>query len=353
MDDAYGAEAAATEATQQFLAAGNRSRAALSQEVIGELRADKGDLEGAENLFESSLATFRELGEMRGTGAALGDIVIIEKRLEHYDVARDRAEASSKIDFAQSPQERAINLYNYAELLLLVGDLPAARAKQEEGLALRRAAGDRRGTVMSLLLGAEIALAQGELAVAQRMIGEARETPLKEPRVRALLAMTAGRAALESGHPEPAIADVAGACATHHEGKRLAEEASCTSLQVRMLVAAGKRAEALSVLDGAASLLTTSGDRRSPRVLAVEDAYVRGLAGSGGAAIDALARLDESVAHSHEVHTVGDELDARLARALLARAKGRPAPESLATIADDAAAHGFTSIAVHAHARRR
>jgi tRNA A-37 threonylcarbamoyl transferase component Bud32/tetratricopeptide (TPR) repeat protein len=347
------AAAAATEAMQQSLAAGEKGPAAFAQEVLGEIRADQGDLPGAQKQLEDSLATMRALGEMHATSGALGDLLIIQKRQEHYDAARAAAVESSQLGFAQSPQERSINVYNHAELLYLLGDLAGARAKSDEAIALRRTTGDRRGIALSLQLASEIELAQGETTLAARSIEEASAIDLKDARARAIVAMAAGVLALEQGHPETAIAGVTAACETHHTGHRQQDEAWCRGVEARLLLASGKKADAIGVLDAAAPLLGSGADLRAARLFGVEDAYVRGVVGPAEPRAQAIARLDGFIARAHDVGCIGDELDARLARSLLEIADGRTPRESLASIAKDATSRGYLEIAAHARARRR
>ncbi len=355
LDDSAAAIAAETEATQLFAAAGDRGRAALAQEVIGEHLADKGDIEGAQKLIEDSLVTLREIGELHAATGGLGDLVILEKRREHYAKARERAEETQKLLFTESPQERAVTSHNFAELLFLLGDLPAARAKNDEALLLRRTASDRRGIAFSLSQQAMIQLAQGDLPGASAAIDEANGIELKEEKVRGALATQVGWLALERGHGhvETAIAGVTAACDAQHAGRRFGDETACRALEARLLLAAGKRAEAIAALDAASPLLVGESDFRAARLLGVEDAYIRGMVGAADRRGDSIKRLDALVARAHDVGCIGDELDARLARSLVEIADGRAPRESLASIAKDAKAHGFLLVAAHATARRR
>ena len=182
---------------------------------------------------------------------------------------------------------------------------------------------------------------------------EASALDLKDERVRAIVAMHLGLLALVRGQPEPAIAGVTAACETHHKGHRLGDEAWCRGVEARLLLAAGKRAEAIAVLDGASSLLSTGSDLHAMRLFGIDDAYVRGLVGPAAPRADAVARLDPLIARAHEVGCIGESSTPRLARSLLEIARTDAPRESLASIAKEATERGFVHIAAQAKARVR
>jgi predicted ATPase len=194
---------------------GFRAGEAVGVYSLGVARATIGDLAGADELFERSLATFRELAgsgeripslvnvaEMPagGTGlrpamwivfedtllpfaeisceAAAGYVLAnragIARRLGDADRAHALLDESAAI-FAREADDRgrATVLIRRAYLELSGGDPDAARTGFEEGLALRRRLNDRRGIGLALCGLGLIETSVGRFDEAGRVLGEA------------------------------------------------------------------------------------------------------------------------------------------------------------------------------------
>jgi tetratricopeptide (TPR) repeat protein len=136
---------------------------------------DGGDPLAARPLFEESLAIFRELGDRQGMGWALARLGLMHVFLGEAPAARPLVEES--LALCRAVGDRWGTAWSLQLLGLVVGFLgdPASGAAMEaESIAISRAIGDRRGMAYSqAFLGGFLSLHQGEHAKAQRLIAEA------------------------------------------------------------------------------------------------------------------------------------------------------------------------------------
>jgi eukaryotic-like serine/threonine-protein kinase len=188
--------------------AGDRAGVAEALTHAANVRYDRGDLPGADRLYEQALATYREIGNRGAEAGALNNIAVVlksqgnpERARQLYEqvltisreigsrggeayalnnlagvlLRRGELDAAAKL-FDQSlairreQQDRsgiAYALDNLGVVLRRKGDLTAARKRHEEALAIRREIGQKIGEVASLNNLGAVLLDQGELTAAR------------------------------------------------------------------------------------------------------------------------------------------------------------------------------------------
>src|SRR6267378_3564817 len=161
------------EAHDLFAAAGDRRGAAIASHLTGDILYDQGKYAEANRTYESALAIFREIGDQRDASRSLNnlgnvanDIGDFPKAMKYYEqtLAIDR-ETGSKSGVAGA-------LGNMANVLDSMSDLSNARKKNEEGLAMFREVGDQRGTASTLGNLGNVLIEMGELTAARQRLDE-------------------------------------------------------------------------------------------------------------------------------------------------------------------------------------
>ncbi|MER6218845.1 BTAD domain-containing putative transcriptional regulator [Streptomyces sp. NPDC001674] len=177
---------------------------AAAHYVSGFGHLGKGDPEAAEDAFGRALDGFRSLGERWGTALALGSLA------DTAGARGDRTRAIALTDEALVLTGRLGALEDSADLLVnrgdhLAGDDPAAaRTDYAEAAALARRAGSSTYLAAALRGLGDMALAEGDLALAEQRYTDALERTdphwIKSlgPRVRALTGL--GRVAAARNH---------------------------------------------------------------------------------------------------------------------------------------------------------
>ena len=129
-----------------------------------------GDLDTAATLTEESMALWRELGSPPGIAKALmnsGRIAFVRHQLGQ---ARSLWEEVLAIDAASDEAAAALN--GLGELARLAGDLPRARARYEESLAILKGTGNEEMVAVALFNLAQTAIGQGDLPGARTYLTE-------------------------------------------------------------------------------------------------------------------------------------------------------------------------------------
>jgi predicted ATPase/class 3 adenylate cyclase len=163
------------ESLARFRELGHQSGIAWTLIYAGWQVNDGGDPLAARPLLEESLAIFRHLDDRQGMGWALARLGMVHTFLGDRPAARPLVEES--LALCRAIGDRWGTAWSLQLLGVVVGylDDPAAGAALEaESIAISRALGDRRGMAYSqAFLGGFLSLYQGEHAEAQRLIAEA------------------------------------------------------------------------------------------------------------------------------------------------------------------------------------
>jgi tetratricopeptide (TPR) repeat protein/tRNA A-37 threonylcarbamoyl transferase component Bud32/TolB-like protein len=278
-DDALAACAAGE---SLYAAAGDRSGVAEAQTHAANVRFDRGDLPGAQRLYEQALRTYRETGYRAAEAGALNNIAVVLRSQGDLDRARQLYEQVLAIAREIGSRDaEAYALNNLAGVMLRRGDLDGAGELFQQSLAIRHELGDAAGEAYALdNLGVALRR-RGDLAAAKQRHDEAlairRRTGQKIGEVASL--NNIGNVLLDQG-------DLAGA-------RRQFEEALAGSHAI------GNQSAAANALFGLGEVLARGGDLEGARrnhqaALGLR----RGLGEKGSAAESrlALAELDLAAA---------------------------------------------------------
>ncbi|HEX3551834.1 MAG TPA: tetratricopeptide repeat protein [Thermoanaerobaculia bacterium] len=166
--DLPGADRLYEQALATYRDIGNRGAEAGALNNIAVVLKSQGDLDRARQLYQQVLSISREIGSRGGEAYALNNLAGVLLRRGELDEAAKLFDQSLAIRREQ--QDRggaAYALDNLGVVLRRKGDLPAARQRHEEALAMRREIGQKIGEVASLNNLGAVLLDQGELAAAR------------------------------------------------------------------------------------------------------------------------------------------------------------------------------------------
>jgi tetratricopeptide (TPR) repeat protein len=132
-----------------------------------------GDIATARELFEESLALWRQLGDARGIAYALNNLGLVAQEQEEYGTARQRFEESLTLSRELGDQYAVASLLdNLGTIARLQNDCPTARRLHEEAITMRRELGHQLGVAISLHNLASVVEQQREPAAAQLLYRE-------------------------------------------------------------------------------------------------------------------------------------------------------------------------------------
>jgi len=166
--------AACAEGQRLYAAAGDRSGVAEALTHAANVRFDRGDLPGAQQLYEQALATYREIGGRGAEAGVLNNIAVVLRSQGELDRARQLYEQVLVIARELGSRDaESIALNNLAGVMLRRGDLDGAAGLYQQSLAIRHELGDAAGEAYALdNLGVALRR-RGDLAGARRRHDEA------------------------------------------------------------------------------------------------------------------------------------------------------------------------------------
>jgi tetratricopeptide (TPR) repeat protein/tRNA A-37 threonylcarbamoyl transferase component Bud32 len=132
-------------------AAGDRSGVAEALTHAANVRFDRGDLPGAQRLYEQALLTYRETGNRGAEAGALNNIAVVLR--SQGDLERARQLYEQVLAIAReigSRDAEAYSLNNLAGVMLRRGDLDGAAGLFQQSLAIRHELGDAAGEAYAL-----------------------------------------------------------------------------------------------------------------------------------------------------------------------------------------------------------
>jgi predicted ATPase/class 3 adenylate cyclase len=156
------------------LARGSTAAAPLGRALRGVaiLAMEQGDNQKATALFEQSLGLYRELGDKRGIARALAGLAMVA--LDHAEHGRAETLYTEVLGLAReigATDIMASILNNLGETARMRGDYDAARKQYEEALPISGEGGPHLTSTILSNLGM-VALVQGDLATARRCFEE-------------------------------------------------------------------------------------------------------------------------------------------------------------------------------------
>lgn len=312
------AKKAFEETLESFREIGDQNSVGKVLNTIGTVHLRKGDLIAAKKAFEESLTTRREIKDKLGIAGSQLDIAWVLVDRGELLQAQETVLATLVI-FRETGDKRLLSdgFDMLAEILLVLGDVPAARKNGEDALQIRST------------LGQKLAVQSSGLFLASLSI--------------------------EEGQPEQAEAPARKAAEEFGRGKLLEDEGTAFIILARSLLGQKKFLEANKAIERARAPLEKSENLPLRISLAITSARV--LAASGKPADLALAEknLQSTLAEATRIGFVGYQFEARLALGEIElksgdAVKGRA---GLAALEKEAKAKGFGLIARKAIAAKK
>src|SRR5579872_3716207 len=241
-------------------ASASRAVRANALNGAGALAYYQSDLGRAMTFYEQALAIRRELGDIRGSAALLGNMGLVVKDLGDSDraIALYEEELALERKLAD-PRGMSHALNNLGVAALDKGDYQRALELLEESLAIKRMQTDKAGVVSSLNNLGAVALEQRNYAQAEALFNEsialARELGLKRSIATAL--QNLGRAAQEQGDFTRAWTSYEESFPVLHEAGSRVQNAECLESAAVLLNSEGELQHATRLF-GAASAIRES-----------------------------------------------------------------------------------------------
>lgn len=311
--DAAGARQMFEDALKIQRAIGRKTGMAGALTNLGFALLQSGDYSAAAKQFDEALAVYRELKDQDGVAGALTNSGIgLQQQGRLVDAKKAFGDALS----ANGSRSRTLTAQSrLGQVLMLQGDLSAARTTYEEALAGWQQIGEKRAAAQTRVALARIAIEEGRAAEAEAAAG--------------------------------AVANELSA------QKRADDEALALDVVARSRLAQGKIAEAVKAIARAQALPAAAAVSRETR-LALSITGARAAVATGKNA-DAEATLSAALADSTKAGMLASQFDARLALSELEMKSGKSAAgvARLQALERDAAAKGFGLIVRQAAGARR
>jgi len=387
MGQAAAAKSACDESSRIFAEAGDRDMVASLLVTTAAVLEETGDIPGAKARYEQAVPIYRETGDEGGMTAALNNLAIAQRNAGDYAAARktygESIAVAKKIgdkdnlmlgmgnladlyywegDLANArdileqvlvtaretgAKDRiAVQLNNLGQVMYSQGDLPGAQRALEEAITLSQQAGEKRQ------LGYHLS-ALADLLQVEAKLPEARQYRLQSLEIRTALGdkadaadtrVTLADGSIEEGHPDQAEAPLRAAIAELKSLKLVDDEGAAYPVLARALLALGRPADALKVVEGAASTVSQSHNQDVQFTNAIAAARVFA---ANGRSDEALRTLKANYARATKLGFFGYALDARLALAEIEAKAGKTtsAKSALGLIQKDATTKGYLLIA--------
>jgi eukaryotic-like serine/threonine-protein kinase len=175
LHDLKNAMSACEEAKTIYASAGNPQGVATTLLNMGNVFADRGELDRANQVYEESLKISRQLGNQGSTASALNNIAAnLNEQGDFTGATKMFREALAIKREVGAKSETARTLYNLGNVFLAQGALSDAEKMYDESLQISQEIGDKEGMANAELNSAELFRKKGDLARAQSRYDEAR-----------------------------------------------------------------------------------------------------------------------------------------------------------------------------------
>jgi serine/threonine protein kinase/tetratricopeptide (TPR) repeat protein len=342
--DLPGAERLYEEALATYREIGNRGAEAGALNNIAVVLKSQGDLDRARQLYEQVLAISREIGSRGGEAYALNNLAGVLLRRGELDEAAKLFDQSLAIRREQQDRSGvAYALDNLGVVLRRKGDLAGARKRHEEALIIRREIGQKIGEVASLNNLGAVLLDQGELAAARRSFDSAlalaRQTGNKSASAYSLFGLAEVLA--REGNAEEARKRHEEALALRTQLGEKGTSAESRLAMANVLLDSGDPAHAADLARAAAEELGRQGAASDQARALATAALAEDARGNAAAARDAIGRASALVQGRQD-------LQSRLTAELAAARLNRSEEPALQGIADEAAWAGLLDVRLQA-----
>ena len=143
---------------------------------IGRLYREIGSLDDASQHFNTALALFQSVGDVRGVASTIDDIGKLHWMKGEYDLAlRELREGLTRRQKLGDRRSIAVSLNNLGLVLQDSGDFKSALSAFEQALKIRREIGDLIGVVLTLNNQGKVFQALRDFEQALKLFGEARD----------------------------------------------------------------------------------------------------------------------------------------------------------------------------------
>lgn len=344
------AAAAVNEAERIFSTAGDKRGVARSVNYGGVLLQNQGNALDAKAKYEKALTIYAEIGNNVGVADELDDLGDVLFALGNLKESRRKYEEAMSI-YRQVGHENGVCLAKGAlgPVLLALGDDSGSIQTSRDAVNICGRLGDRR----------KAAIAQSNLGRALRLKGrtsEAKEAEseavsgfeqIGDKQSAARVRLTIAELLLDEGNPKQARLTVSRALDEFEKEKASQDKALAYAILSQALLKEGNLGEARKAIEEAGFDLSKCSDREAELMVAISEAHIQAVSGSG----DAAAKTFQEIAlKANRLGFVTYELEPRLALAEIEvtsgdRANGRNHLEALQR---EAADRGFGLIALKA-----
>jgi tetratricopeptide (TPR) repeat protein len=177
LHDLKNAMSACEEAKAIYASAGNPQGVVTTLLNMGNVFADRGELDQANRVYEESLKISRQLGNQASTASALNNIATdLNDQGDFTGATKMYREALVIKREVGAKDEIARTLYNLGNVFLAQGALSDAEKMYDESLRISQEIGDKEGMANAELNSADLFRKEGDLARAQRRYDDARAT---------------------------------------------------------------------------------------------------------------------------------------------------------------------------------
>ena len=153
---------------------GDQNGVAHALQALGNILYEQGRLDEAEPLYREQLRLYRELEAKAGMASALGSLGnLLEAKGDFDGAARDDEESASAFHELGNKRSEATSFGNLGLVLIEEGHLPAAKSSTEKAMALQQEIGYKRGIGFSLYALALIDLLEDNLVEARKLSEQA------------------------------------------------------------------------------------------------------------------------------------------------------------------------------------
>ena len=305
------------------------------------------DVNGAVRAWKEELQVCREIDDKEGVAAAHGNIggaIFMSGDLQN--ARKSFEQAISEYQAIGDKHGAADALDNLAETLALLGHLDEAEAHAQQALGADRAMGEKSTEASVLDTLGKIAEKRGDLAAARSRYSEALSlrNAISEKGTAAESSVSLANLTIEEGQPEKVQGLLDGPKAEFQKEKMVDDELLADVIVAKSLLALSKPAEALALLNGAATLASQGQDRSVRFAFGIARGRSLGLSGKYDEGAAALRRV---LREAQQGGYVPQAFEARLGLGELALASGKKSEgrAQLASLKTDGTAKGFMLVA--------
>lgn len=338
---------AVAESERIFQAAGDRDELARAEAQSAHLVDLQGDFANAKQMYEKSLGTFREIGDLQGAETELNNIGVELQNQGDLIGAKENFSAALAASTDVNDQwGEAFARVNLAEILFDLGDLAGARQMYERSTAICDSIGNKDLGAYGLAGLAQVLQAQGDSKAAWQDEKRARSIFAEVGQVHTDVDIAAARLMLQMGSNDEALEQAHKALDLVNKAHMVTDLPAAEATLAEALLAKGQWADARSVSEKAATALGNRSTFESR--LRVEIAIARVLAASkeigdrNGSQKELRLVIDEA----KRARFIPEEFEARLVLSefIAADSSAKSRTEFL-TLEHDSSSLGWTSIA--------